>query len=172
MADFGVRATELSGPSAAGSAPLQAVQPPSQKFDSSLLDLVRPLAKEFMQNNSEQERLNLAVNEYSQQLNNINQASITGQMSSNEADRRRREAWSVVQTKYGDVPAAQLQQALHKQFTTAKDASGIDQEMERAKQMRQREDDLVFEGVKLGIYDARFASNPDTRDMAVDMMQS
>ena len=27
MADFGVRATELSGPSAAGSAPLQAVQP-------------------------------------------------------------------------------------------------------------------------------------------------
>ncbi len=70
MADFGVRATELSGPSAAGSAPLQAVQPPSQKFDSSLLDLVRPLAKEFM--DSGQERLNLAVNEYSQQLNNIN----------------------------------------------------------------------------------------------------
>lgn len=170
MADFGVRATELSGPSAAGSAPLQAVQPPSQKFDSSLLDFIRPLAKEFM--DSGQERLNLAVNEYSQQLNNINQASVTGQMSSNEADRRRREAWSVVQTKYGDVPAAQLQQALHKQFTAAKDASGIDQEMERAKQMRQREDDLVFDGVKLGIYDARFASNPDTRDMALDMMQT
>lgn len=172
MAEFGVQATELSGPSSAGSAPLQPVQPPSQKFDGNWLDFVRPIAKEFMQSNSGQDKLNQAVNEYSQRLNTINQASITGQMSASEADRRRREAWSTTQTKYGDVPAAQLQQAFQKQFTAAKEASGIDVEMDRAKQMRQREDDLVFDGVKLGIYDARFASNPDTRDMALDMMQT
>lgn len=172
MADFGVRATELSGPSAAGSAPLQAVQPQSQKFNMGFLDGVGAVVGEFMKGNDKPTRIEAAVNEYSQQLNNINQAAITGQMSATEADRKRREVWSTTQTKYGDVPAAQLQQAFKKQFDAAGEASGINTEMERAKQMRQREDDLTFEGVKLGIYDAKFASNPETRDMALDVMQS
>ena len=172
MAEFGARATELSGPSSAGSSPLQAVQPPSRKFDMSWLDGVGAVLGEVMKGNDKTSRLDTAVNDYSEQLNKINQASITGQMSASEADRQRRQAWSSTQTKYGDVPAATLQQALDKQFKAASGASGIDDEMSRAKEMRKREDDLVFEGAKLGIYDVKFASNPDTREMALDMMQT
>lgn len=172
MAEFGARATELSGPSSAGSAPLQAVQPPSRKFDMSWLDGVGAVVGEIIKGDDKESRLDIAVNDYSEQLNKINQASITGQMSASEADRKRREVWSTTQTKYGDVPAAALQQALDKQFKAASGASGIDDEMSRAKEMRKREDDLVFEGAKLGIYDVKFASNPDTRDMALDMMQT
>ena len=172
MADFGVRATELSGPSSAGSAPLQAVQPQSQKFNMGFLDGVGAVVGELIKGDAKTSRIDMAVNDYSEQLNKINQASITGQMSSSEADRKRREVWSTTQTKYGDVPAAALQQALDKQFKAASGASGIDDEMTRAKEMRKREDDLVFEGAKLGIYDVKFASNPDTREMALDMMQT
>ena len=172
MADFGVRATELSGPSSAGSTPLQAVQPQSQKFNMGFLDGVGAVVGELIKGDAKTSRIDMAVNDYSEQLNKINQASITGQMSSSEADRKRREVWSTTQTKYGDVPAAALQQALDKQFKAASGASGIDDEMTRAKEMRKREDDLVFEGAKLGIYDVKFASNPDTRDMALDMMQT
>ena len=172
MADFGVRATELSGPSSAGSAPLQAVQPQSQKFNMGFLDGVGAVVGELIKGDAKTSRIDMAVNDYSEQLNKINQASITGQMSSSEADRKRREVWSTTQTKYGDVPAAALQQALDKQFKAASGASGIDDEMTRAKEMRKREDDMVFEGAKLGIYDVKFATNPDTRDMALDMMQT
>lgn len=172
MADFGVKATELSGPSSAGSTPLQPVQPPSRKFDMSWLDGVGAVLGEVMKGDAKTSRIDMALNDYSEQLNKINQASITGQMSASEADRKRREVWSTTQTKYGDVPASALQQAMDKQFKAASGASGIDEEMDRAKQMRKREDDLVFEGAKLGIYDVKFASNPDTREMALDMMQT
>lgn len=172
MANFGVQATELSGPSAAGSAPLKPVQGPSDTFNMSWLGAVEPLAKGLMSLGTGKDRLGTAVEEYSIGLNKLNQASTTGAMSSSEADRRRRELWSTVQTKYSDVSATAMQQAFSKQFTAAKDASGISEEMDRAKQMRQREDDLVFEGAKLGIYDTRFATNPETRDMALDMMQT
>ena len=141
MAEFGVRATELSGPSAAGSTPLQPVQPPSQRLDGNWLDFIRPVASMFTGTGSD--KLQLAVNEYSQGLNKLNQLVLTGQAGSTEVDRKRRELWSSIQTKYADVPAAQLQQALDKQFDSAKQASGLDIEIDRAKDLRKREDDQI-----------------------------
>lgn len=170
MAEFGVRATELSGPSAAGSTPLQPVQPPSQRLDGNWLDFIRPVASMFTETGND--RLQLAVNEYSQELNKLNQLSVTGQAGSTDIERRRRELWSSIQTKYADVPAAQLQQALNKQFDSAKQASGLDMEIERAKDLRKREDDLVHEGVKLGLYDMNFANNSQTREVALNFMQT
>lgn len=170
MAEFGVRATELSGPSAAGSTPLQPVQPPSQRLDGNWLDFIRPVASMFT--GTGEDRLQLAVNEYSQGLNTLNQLSITKQAGSTEIERKRRELWSSIQTKYADVPAAQLQQALNKQFDSAKQASGLDIEIDRAKDLRKREDDLVHEGVKLGLYDTNFANNSQTREIALNFMQT
>ena len=63
MADFGVRATELSGPSSAGSAPLQAVQPQSQKFNMGFLDGVGAVVGELIKGDAKTSRIDMAVND-------------------------------------------------------------------------------------------------------------
>lgn len=170
MADFSVKATQLSGPSAAGSTPLQPIQQPVKQYNNSWMAGIQPLVELLTPN--PQTRIAEASNAYAAGLDKIMQAQQTGDYNSKDVDRERRRLWSSVQSQYSDVPRAQLQQMFSKQFDAAKDASGLNQEIEEAKQRRSLETDIISEGTKMGLWSSEFANNENTREMALNMMQT
>lgn len=170
MAEFGVKATELSGPSAAGSTPLQPVQQPVKQYDGNWLAGITPLVSALQTN--KKTRLEEATDAYATGLDKISQLSLTGDYNAKDVDRERRRLWSQVQSQYSDVPKAEMQQAFNRQFDAAKEASGLTQEIEEAKQQRSRDNDIINEGTKMGLWTSDFANNPGTREMALNMMQT
>ena len=173
MAEFGVKATELSGPSGAGAAPLQPVQKSATSFDSGWMSGARQLMKSAMQTGTaEPTPLEGGLNFYTQQRQNIQQAFEQGAIGAAEMDSRNRSAWSQTLTNFGGtVGHAQLAMAMGKLSNAIGGASGQDSEVERGRQQKAAEDSLIAEGIKRGTWTAAMANDPNMRGVLLNDAQ-
>lgn len=176
MADFGVQATELSGPSAAGSQTVAPVQKPAWDMNTAFLGAVQPLADAYLGSLKNQDPLAPAVNDFAAGQNKIAQAQAQGVISPLEAQRRNDQLFSDIQQRYPGAPAGALQRALAKHRGDTEAATGIgrgaDLEQKEIDRRVAMENDALNEGVKIGIFSPSMTNNQEIRPMLLDLVQS
>lgn len=171
MAEFGVRATELSGPSMAGAQPLQPVQKDALTFDTGWLKGAGKIVETLLKPGEDQSVKDIE-DKYAQGVSDLTQAVQTGAMSPSEFERRRVSLFRDISVnagaKYG---IAKVYQRLGKFNKDIEEGSGINENQSRAKAITEAEDKVIASGIAEGYFTPEFVQKPETRAMALNIMQ-
>lgn len=171
MAEFGVRATELSGPSMAGAQPLQPVQKDALTFDTGWLKGAGKVVEQLLKPGEDQSVKDIE-DKYATGVSKLTQAVEQGDMSPSEFERRRvslfRDISVQAGAKYG---IAKVYQRLGKFNKDIEEGSGINENQARAKAITEAEDKVIASGIAEGFFTPEFVQKPETRQMALNIMQ-
>ena len=171
MAEFGVRATELSGPSMAGAQALQPVQKDALTFDTGWIQGATKVVQGLLKP-AEDQSVKDIEDKYAQGVSDITQMVEQGHISPSEAERRRvslfREVSVTAGQKYG---IAKVYQRLGKFNKDIEEGSGINENQKRAAAITEAEDKLMAQGIAEGYFTPEFVQKPETRQMALGIMQ-
>lgn len=171
MAEFGARATELSGPSMAGAQALAPVQKDPVTFDTSWLRNAGQILESFMQPPKDESAKDIE-DRYAAGLSNLTQAVETGAIAPGEFERRRVQLFKDVSVqagaKYGIGTVYKRLGKFHKE---TEDASGVSENQARAKMITEAEDKMMATGIAEGYFTPEFIRDPAARQMALNIMQ-
>ena len=171
MAEFGVRATELSGPSTAGAQALAPVQRDPITFDTNLLRGAGKILEGLMKPSVDESTKDIE-DRYAAGLSNLTQAVETGAIAPGEFERRRVQLFKDVSVqaggKYGIGTVYKRLGKFHKE---TEDASGVSENQARAKMITEAEDKMMATGIAEGYFTPEFIRDPAARQMALNIMQ-
>ena len=172
MAEFGVKATELSGPSMAGAQALQPVQKDAVTFDTSWMDNAARAVGTFFADKPKVNPMTMAENFYADGMNKLEQQRDMGDITPEAYDKKRRSMFSKTVSAFGpELGHAAVSGAIGKLYSSMKEASGVSDDVDRSKLIAKAQDELFAKGVAEGVIPASFASDPQTYQMAINVMQ-
>lgn len=171
MAEFGVRATELSGPSMAGAQALQPVQKDALTFDTGWIQGATKVVQGLLKP-AEDQSVKDIEDKYAQGVSDLTQMVEQGHISPSEFERRRvglfREVSVTAGQKYG---IAKVYQRLGKFNKDIEEASGINENQKRAAAITEAEDKVLAQGIAEGYFTPEFIQKPETRQIALGIIQ-
>lgn len=171
MAEFGVRATELSGPSMAGAQALQPVQKDALTFDTGWIQGATKVVQGLLKP-AEDQSVKDIEDKYAQGVSDLTQMVEQGHISPSEFERRRvglfREVSVTAGQKYG---IANVYQRLGKFNKDIEEGSGINENQKRAAAITEAEDKVLAQGIAEGYFTPEFIQKPETRQMALGIIQ-
>lgn len=171
MAEFGARATELSGPSQAGAAPLQPVQGAVSTFDTSWLNGAAKALTGFL-SKPEVDPMAKASNYYVREQTKLAQLRDLEEITPKEFEKRRRILFNQTVSTYGpELGEAAVYESVSKIYNAGKAASGTDDDQNQSNNLKKAQDEMFNEAVKMGMADPAWANDPGKYQQAIQIMQ-
>lgn len=171
MAEFGVRATELSGPSMAGAQPLQPVQKDALTFDTGWIQGASKIVQGLMKP-AEDQSVKDIEDKYAEGVANLTQLAEQGEISPTEFERRRVALFrNVSVTAGGKYGIAKVYQRLGKFNKDIEEASGINENQARAKFLTEAEDKMIAQGITDGLFSPADIKTPEQRAKVLSVIQ-
>lgn len=173
MAEFGAKATELSGPSMAGAQALAPVQKDPLTFNTSWLGAAGNAIEGWIKNTPAVDPSRVDIEDrYAKRVSELQQATDQGFLSPSQFAAKRSALFQEITISAGEKWGTGLvYQRLGKLHSQTADASGVSEAERQAKAITDARNKLITDGVAQGILPAHVASSVGDQDRVIALMQ-
>lgn len=173
MAEFGVKATELSGPSSAGAQALAPVQKDAVTFNTSWLQSAGNAIESWIKATPAVDPSRADIEDrYAKRVSEYQQALDQGFLTPSQFAAKRASLFSEITISAGEKWGAGLvYQRLGKLHSATSDGAGVSEADRQAKAMSDAKNKLVTDAVSQGLLPAHMAGDVGSQDTVVSLMQ-
>lgn len=173
MAEFGAKATELSGPSMAGAQALAPVQNDPLTFNTSWLSSAGNAIEGWIKGTPAVDPSRADIEDrYAKRVSELQQATDQGFLSPSQFAAKRAALFSEITISAGEKwGTGVVYQRLGKLHSATADASGVSEAERQAKAITDARNQLITDGVKKGIVPPHVAASVGDQDRVIALMQ-
>lgn len=173
MAEFGAKATELSGPSMAGAQALAPVQNDPLTFNTSWLSSAGNAIEGWIKGTPAVDPSRADIEDrYAKRVSELQQATDQGFLSPSQFAAKRSALFQEITISAGEKWGTGLvYQRLGKLHSQTADASGVSETERQAKAITDARNQLITDGVKKGIVPPHVAASVGDQDRVIALMQ-